>query len=74
MTARPYCTQCQSTGWVCENHPDKAWDVKDGGCNCGAGMPCPVCNNPEDWERPRLPPDFEVDVDIDTIDDEPKKH
>jgi hypothetical protein len=24
-------------GWVCENHPDRAWD-KEMGCECGAGM------------------------------------
>lgn len=26
-------------GWVCENHPEKAWD-DELDCNCGAGMPC----------------------------------
>jgi hypothetical protein len=25
---------------VCENHPDLAWPNQ---CDCGAGMPCPVC-------------------------------
>lgn len=40
---------CQGIGWVCENHPMKAWggliDEKDSEtvCNCGAGMPC-ICN------------------------------
>jgi hypothetical protein len=26
-------------GWVCENHPQRAW-AKELGCQCGAGMPC----------------------------------
>jgi ATP dependent DNA ligase C terminal region len=29
-------------GWVCENHPNRAWDEKRG-CVCGAGVPC-QCN------------------------------
>lgn len=37
------CPICYGLGWVCENHPDKAWD-KDLGCECGAGMPC-ECNS-----------------------------
>jgi hypothetical protein len=32
------CPICFGIGWVCENHPDRAWDEK--GCQCGAGMPC----------------------------------
>ena len=36
------CAICKGIGWVCENHPDKAWD-KQLGCECGAGMPC-RCN------------------------------
>ena len=36
------CPNCKGTLWVCENHPDKAWDSSDG-CECGAGMPC-ACN------------------------------
>jgi hypothetical protein len=42
------CTRCANTGWVCEDHADRAW--KD--CDCGgAGMPCLSCNKntgPED--------------------------
>ena len=35
------CEVCLGEGWVCEDHPLKAWDGGDG-C-CGApGMPC-VC-------------------------------
>jgi hypothetical protein len=37
------CPICFGIGWVCENHPDKAWD-KELGCECGAGMPC-ECND-----------------------------
>ena len=36
------CPICNGGLWVCENHPDKAWDTQ-GGCECGAGMPC-KCN------------------------------
>lgn len=36
------CPKCKGTLWVCENHPDKAWE-EPGGCSCGAGMPC-ECN------------------------------
>lgn len=35
----PGCPHCEE-GWVCENHPEKAWPTK---CDCGAGMPCD-CN------------------------------
>ncbi|MCP3401844.1 MULTISPECIES: hypothetical protein [unclassified Bradyrhizobium] len=43
----PNCPSCGGLGWVCENHPDKAWTEKEGGCQCGAGMPC-ACNKTED--------------------------
>jgi hypothetical protein len=36
---------CCGIGWVCENHPDRAWD-QELGCVCGAGMPC-KCNEVE---------------------------
>jgi hypothetical protein len=39
------CPICFGIGWVCENHPDRAWD-NDIGCECGAGMPCD-CNDEE---------------------------
>jgi hypothetical protein len=38
----PNCPICRGIGWVCENHPDRAWD-SDLGCTCGAGEPC-KCN------------------------------
>jgi hypothetical protein len=40
------CPICFGIGWVCENHPDRAWD-KQLGCDCGAGMPC-KCNSDEE--------------------------
>jgi hypothetical protein len=42
----PNCTICHGIGWVCENHPEKAWD-KEIGCDCGAGVPC-KCNSGEE--------------------------
>jgi hypothetical protein len=40
------CPICSGIGWVCENHPDKAWH-DEVGCTCGAGMPC-QCNQEGD--------------------------
>jgi hypothetical protein len=40
------CTKCLGIGWVCENHPDRAWS-DELGCQCGAGMPC-ECNRAEE--------------------------
>ena len=56
-----HCPVCHDLGWVCENHPDKAWTEGVGGCQCGAGMPC-VCNSDVDGV-----PDIEaVIVEIET--------
>jgi hypothetical protein len=46
-----HCKFCFGLGWVCENHPEKAWD-DELGCTCGAGMPC-HCNDsdPPDTSR-----------------------
>jgi hypothetical protein len=38
-----HCPICFGIGWVCENHPDRAWD-KELGFGCGAGMPF-KCNS-----------------------------
>ena len=41
------CLVCDNTGRVCENHPDRPWrgDSQRGdACDCGAGMPCQLCN------------------------------
>jgi len=44
----PGCPFCLGTGYICEDHPDRAWgDLEPEGCRCGApGMPC--------WEGRRL--------------------
>jgi hypothetical protein len=56
------CPICFGIGWVCENHPDRAWDKKLG-CDCGAGMPC-KCNDSEE-------PDISL---FDTEDDHITRH
>lgn len=41
------CSNCDGSGWVCENHADRPWGgmaAPGEGCGCGAGMPCGVCN------------------------------
>ena len=40
-----HCSICFGIGWVCENHPSRAWS-ETLGCMCGAGMPC-RCNDVE---------------------------
>lgn len=42
------CDLCDAEGWVCENHPNKPWRNGYDGCDCGAGMPCPKCNDGRD--------------------------
>jgi hypothetical protein len=50
----PQCPRCQDVGWVCENHPGRAWAKdKPNGCECGAGAPCPDCNEVVDDGPPR---------------------
>lgn len=56
MTAQPKCLNCESTGWVCENHPHVSWGEGDNCCG-GAGDPCPVCNTEM---PPRMPADSTV--------------
>ena len=55
----PLCPNCLGERFVCENHPRLAWPSE---CDCGAGMPCPVCNLSPG--RPQLPDDFEIDVEV----------
>jgi hypothetical protein len=55
--ADPICPICTGSRWVCENHPRLSWPKE---CNCGAGMPCPVCNV---GEPPAMGPTFEPDED-----------
>ena len=59
------CAVCDDTGWVCEEHPDKPWHARPGGCECGAGMPCLACNQPKEDQRPRMPADFVPHIDRD---------
>lgn len=53
--AATICANCGGERWVCENHPDRPWN--DGGCECGAGMPCSACNPCDENTPPLLPPD-----------------
>ena len=46
----PDCCICFGLGWVCENHPQRAWD-EELGCQCGAGMPC-ECQPTDGLELP----------------------
>jgi hypothetical protein len=46
----PTCPVCFGMGWVCENHPRRAWDERIG-CQCGAGMPC-ECQRANGLEQP----------------------
>lgn len=61
------CTNCHSTGWVCENHNDVAWYgvMPDGAYKCcgGAGMPCKECNPCDEYNPPRFAADFVVVLD-----------
>ena len=52
------CPVCHGARWVCENHPRLAWPKE---CDCGAGAPCPVCNNVA--EPPLMDPEFVPDTD-----------
>ncbi len=61
MIVKEPCPACAGTRWVCENHPHLSWRKLQPGCECGAGMPCLVCNNPEG--RPELTPGFTVAID-----------
>lgn len=59
------CAQCQDQFWVCEEHPSRPYGYAVG-CKCGgAGMPCPVCNEPAPGKRPRMPADFTPQYDED---------
>ena len=50
MPINPDCLVCFGLGWVCENHPERAWD-QEAGCQCGAGMPC-ECQHASGMEEP----------------------
>jgi len=42
------CNNCNNSGWVCEEHPNKPWEQGKVTCCSGAGMPCEWCNNEEE--------------------------
>jgi hypothetical protein len=52
------CSNCDGTGWVCENHRNRPWadapSTRADACACGAGAPCPKCNDPEPGELPDI--------------------
>jgi hypothetical protein len=55
MTETP-CNNCDDKGWVCEVHPDRPFKgVSDraDACECGPGMPCPICHP---WREEDHPP------------------
>jgi hypothetical protein len=58
------CPVCNNTGWVCENYPDRPYELfseRADARHCGgAGMPCLACNT---GDPPDLPPDFKVTID-----------
>ena len=63
MSEQPECKNCDSTGWVCEAHPDHPWEDTPLKCGCGApGAPCPHCNPCDKDHAPRDMPGFVVHV------------
>jgi hypothetical protein len=58
-----YCSTCDNTLWVCENHLDRPFSGERA-CG-GAGAPCPVCNkvDADDPEAvPAMPAGFKPDL------------
>jgi hypothetical protein len=51
----PNCPICFGIGFVCENHPHRAWS-EELGCQCGAGDPC-ACNSSPDIDAGIEEPD-----------------
>src|SRR5579862_9489481 len=53
------CSICDSTGWVCVDHPFLPWggtSPRQDACNCGgAGAPCLACNPSDREHQSRLP-------------------
>jgi len=58
--------------WVCEDHPDKAWDGasdRADACHCGgAGLPCLACNPCDHDHPPEMPPGYRSLIDKDSPD------
>ena len=36
------CSVCEGERWLCQRHPEKAYNAS--GCRCAVGLPCPACN------------------------------
>jgi len=63
MNEQPPCKNCDSTGWVCEAHPDRPWEDTPLRCGCGEpGMPCQYCNPCDRDHPPRDMPGFVVHI------------
>lgn len=61
------CPVCEDAAWVCENHEDRPWGgVSDSprACECGAGSPCPKCNQCDERTLPRGSPGEQVIWDL----------
>lgn len=55
----PNCPYCKGEGWVCENHRKRPWNEGvSGGCECGAGAPCKLCNQGTRNVAPEMPPGY----------------
>jgi hypothetical protein len=51
---------------VCEAYADRPRNDDPNACRCGEpGMPCPVCNVPEEGELPVMPRGFTPHFDVD---------
>jgi hypothetical protein len=59
ISSRMPCLICDSTGWVCESHPDRPWRgrrERADACDCGTGMPCELCNPCGGFDEPPATP------------------
>ena len=67
------CSICLGIGFVCENHPDKAWS-EESGCQCGAGMPCQCVRAAGLTYSVQIHPQWNQNADHDDSDEEPAHH
>lgn len=47
----PKCQICKGEGWVCENHPEIAWEGGNHKCCGGAGKPCRCNTSDPPWDH-----------------------
>lgn len=45
------CLICKDEGWVCENHPEIAWNGGEQECCGGAGSPCKCNTSNPPWSN-----------------------